>query len=68
MHDFLAYIDNYNKRDTTNGNGFWKLYTLHKSGENKTNNPRALYACVYSSKPLGKDFDQGYYDEPFPNK
>lgn len=42
--------------------------TLHKSGENKTNNPRALYACVYSSKPLGKDFDQGYYYEKFPNK
>ena len=36
MHDFLAYIDNYNKGDTTNGNGFWKLYTLHKSGESNT--------------------------------
>ncbi len=42
--------------------------TIHYSNENKTNNPRALYACVYSSKPLGKDFDQGYYYEKFPNK
>jgi len=42
--------------------------TIHKSGENKTNNPRALYACVYSSISLGKDFDQGYYYEKFPNK
>ena len=42
--------------------------TTHYSGENKTNGTRVLYACVYASKPLGKDFNQGYYYEQFPNK
>jgi len=42
--------------------------TTHYSGENKTNGTRVLYACVYASKSLGKDFNQGYYYEQFPNK
>jgi len=33
MHDFLVYIDNYNKGAN---NGFCKLDMLHKSGENNT--------------------------------
>ena len=38
--------------------------TLHASSQNSSNSPRPLYACVYSSKPLG-DFQKGFYNEKF---
>ena len=40
--------------------------TLHYSGLNKTDRVRALYACVYSNKPIG-NFQKGYYNEQFTN-
>lgn len=36
--------------------------TLHKSGENRSDSPRGLYACVYSKAPI--HFQQ-YYKERF---
>jgi len=38
--------------------------TLHSSTLNKSNKIRALYACVYSSHPIG-DFQCGFYNEKF---
>ena len=38
--------------------------TVHYSGDNKTNGIRVLYACVYSSKPIG-NFQSGFYNEEF---
>ncbi len=38
--------------------------TLHASTENKSDKIRALYACVYSTHPIG-NFDKGYYNEKF---
>ena len=39
--------------------------TLHKSGKNKTDEPRRAYLCVYSDRPIGKDFQNGFYYERF---
>ncbi len=36
----------------------------HYSGINKTNGVRVLYACCYSSKPIG-NFQSGFYNEEF---
>ena len=41
--------------------------TWHSSTENKSDKFRALYACVYSSKPIG-NFQKGYYNEEFIKK
>lgn len=38
--------------------------TIHKSSKNNSDKIRALYACVYSSAPIGI-FQQGYYNERF---
>ena len=38
--------------------------THHSSPRNTSNQIRALYACVYSSKNIG-DFEKGYYNEEF---
>ena len=38
--------------------------TLHTSTENNSDKIRALYACVYSTHPIG-NFDKGYYNEKF---
>ncbi len=38
--------------------------TVHYSGDNKTSGIRVLYACVYSSKPIG-NFQSGFYNEEF---
>lgn len=38
--------------------------TLHRSSNNFSNSPRPLYACVYSSEPLG-DFQSGFYNDIF---
>ena len=37
---------------------------IHYSGINKTNGIRVLYACCYSSKPIG-NFQKGFYNEEF---
>ena len=42
--------------------------TYHKSGINKSDNPRAVYICVYSTESIGKDFDKGYYYETFTSR
>jgi len=42
--------------------------TYHKSGINKSDNPRAVYICVYSAESIGKDFDKGYYYETFTSR
>ena len=39
--------------------------TLHRSGHNKTNKIRAMYACVYSTKRIGKTYKNE--DHPLPN-
>tara|TARA_R100001377_G_scaffold77133_1_gene54290 strand:- start:2231 stop:2887 length:657 start_codon:yes stop_codon:yes gene_type:complete len=41
--------------------------TLHSSTTNTSLKIRALYACVYSTHPIG-DFDKGYYNEKFITK
>ena len=41
--------------------------TWHSSTENKSDKIRALYACIYSSKPIG-NFQKGYYNEEFIKK
>jgi hypothetical protein len=38
--------------------------TPHSSKENTTDKIRALYACVYSSHPIG-NFQKGFYNEKF---
>lgn len=38
--------------------------TLHSSTANTSAKIRALYACVYSTHPIG-NFDKGYYNEKF---
>ena len=38
--------------------------TLHKSEVNNITDPRPLYACVYSTHPIG-NHDKGYYNEKF---
>ena len=38
--------------------------TLHSSTDNTSDKIRALYACVYSSHPIG-DFQAGFYNEVF---
>ena len=38
--------------------------TMHHSDINKTSKVRALYACVYSNKPIG-NFQKGFYNEKF---
>ena len=38
--------------------------TIHYSGKNVSNSIRALYACVYSNKPIG-NFQKGFYNEEF---
>ena len=38
--------------------------TLHSSTANTSDNVRVLYACVYSTHPIG-DFQEGYYNEKF---
>jgi len=38
--------------------------TLHRSSTNISDKIRALYACVYSSHPIG-DFQKGFYNEKF---
>lgn len=42
--------------------------TLHKSEHNTSDKIRALYACVYSSHAIGKNFNKGYYHEKFETK
>ena len=39
--------------------------TMHASSNNKSNQPRRAYLCVYSNKPIGKNFQKGFYYEPF---
>lgn len=39
--------------------------TIHASDNNKSNLPRRAYLCVYSNKSIGKNFQKGYYYEPF---
>ena len=39
--------------------------TLHKSRKNKTDKPRRAYLCVYSDRPIGKGFQNGFYYERF---
>jgi len=39
--------------------------TLHSSNNNNTDNPRRVYLCVYSDRPIGKGFQQGFYHEQF---
>ena len=39
--------------------------TIHASGNNKSNDPRRAYLCVYSNKPIGKNFQKGFYYQPF---
>ena len=42
--------------------------TYHKSGNNISENSRAVYICVYSTEPFGKNFDRGYYYERFTSR
>ena len=39
----------------------------HYSGNNTTDGMRVLYACCYSSKPIG-NFQKGFYNEEFKKK
>ena len=39
--------------------------TLHSSNNNNTDNPRRAYICVYSDRPIGKDFQKGFYYHKF---
>ena len=39
--------------------------TLHSSNNNNTDNPRRVYLCVYSDRPIGKGFQKGFYHEQF---
>lgn len=39
--------------------------TFHASGHNKSDSPRRAYLCVYSNKPIGKNFQQGFYYQAF---
>jgi len=40
---------------------------LHRSSPNTTDQPRRAYLCVYSNKPIGKDFKSGFYYNEFTN-
>ena len=40
---------------------------LHRSSPNTTDQPRRAYLCVYSNKPIGKDFKSGFYYSEFTN-
>lgn len=39
--------------------------TLHASGPNRSDQPRRVYLCHYTDRPLGEGFQQGYYSTPF---
>ena len=39
--------------------------TIHSSENNKSDYPRRAYICVYSNKPIGKDFQKGFYYHKF---
>lgn len=39
--------------------------TLHASENNNSDKPRRAYLCVYSNKPIGKDFQKGFYYKKF---
>lgn len=39
--------------------------TVHASGNNNSHAPRRAYLCVYSNKPIGKNFQKGFYYQPF---
>lgn len=37
----------------------------HRSTHNKSNKPRRVYICVYTNKPIGEDFQKGFYHKKF---
>jgi len=39
--------------------------TFHSSKINLSNQPRRVYLCVYSDRPIGKNFQKGFYYEKF---
>jgi hypothetical protein len=39
--------------------------TFHQSGDNKSDSPRRVYICHYSTEPLGKNFKRGFYFKRF---
>ncbi len=39
--------------------------TPHYSGQNKSNKPRRVYLCHYADRPMGKDFQAGFYYQAF---
>ena len=39
--------------------------TIHRSEPNTTKQPRRAYLCIYSNKPIGKDFKAGFYHQRF---
>lgn len=39
--------------------------TLHASAKNNSAHPRRAYLCVYSNRPIGEGFQQGFYSNKF---
>ena len=39
--------------------------TFHQSGKNNSNLPRRVYIGHYSTEPIGKNFQKGYYYKRF---
>jgi hypothetical protein len=40
-------------------------FTPHRSLKNNSESARRAYLCVYSNKPIGQNFQKGYYYQPF---
>ena len=39
--------------------------TLHASNKNQSDSPRRAYLCVYSNRPIGEGFQEGFYSQRF---
>lgn len=78
--NFMLVLDDFNNENgaiEVYDNEWIKLYpsagdilmiegnTLHRSGPNNSNAVRRAYLCVYSNRSIGKDFQNGFYYQPF---
>lgn len=39
--------------------------TIHKSAANNSDKPRRVYICHYTDRPIGENFQKGFYNQPF---
>jgi len=39
--------------------------TMHASSRNNSEEPRRAYLCVYSNRPIGEGFQEGFYSDKF---